>query len=214
MRMHFSPSLEFKRQSLTEAGEFVGLASVFGNVDLGGDVVERGAFTKSLAKHAADGSKPALLWAHDMREPIGALTGIKETGAGLEVVGKLTLAVPRAAQAHALLRDGALAMSFGYSAKNYDYDRDGVRHLREVDIAEASLVAAPMNRRAQVRSVKSALAVDLLEESIRERFDVSNREARRLASAAWAAHDRKHQPQESQQVADWIRAAALKLGAK
>jgi hypothetical protein len=40
--------------------EFEGHGSVFGNVDLGGDVVTRGAFKRSLAKHKADGTMPGL----------------------------------------------------------------------------------------------------------------------------------------------------------
>ena len=43
-----------------EDGTFTGYGSVFGNVDAYGDIVEAGAFAKSIEK-----KKPALLWQHD-----------------------------------------------------------------------------------------------------------------------------------------------------
>lgn len=43
--------MEFKVESYSEEeGVFSGYGSVFGNVDSGGDVVEPGAFTKTLEK--------------------------------------------------------------------------------------------------------------------------------------------------------------------
>src|SRR6266566_5269881 len=55
-------------KSLDEAGRFVGLASTYGNVDLGGDVVEPGAFQKTITDR---GGEVPLLFAHDSRQPIG-----------------------------------------------------------------------------------------------------------------------------------------------
>ena len=54
---HLNVKLQVK--SLDEAGKFSGLASVYGNVDLGGDVVEPGAFTKAIADR---GGVDSALW--------------------------------------------------------------------------------------------------------------------------------------------------------
>ena len=43
---HKAVPLQIKK--LEDSGEFVGLASTYGNVDLGGDVIERGAFTNTI----------------------------------------------------------------------------------------------------------------------------------------------------------------------
>jgi phage head maturation protease len=40
---------KFQVKSVNEDGTFEGYSAVYGNVDLGGDVVEPGAFTKTLS---------------------------------------------------------------------------------------------------------------------------------------------------------------------
>ena len=57
---------------------FAGYASTFGNVDLGNDIVEKGAFVESLRNRI-----PKLLFQHDMREPIGIFTEVFEDNIGL-----------------------------------------------------------------------------------------------------------------------------------
>ena len=61
-------------------GTVTGFASVFGNRDLGGDVVVEGAFKKTLAQYGL----PAILWNHKMDEPpLGNVVDAKETKRGL-----------------------------------------------------------------------------------------------------------------------------------
>ena len=57
-------------------GSFSGYASVFGEVDLGKDVIERGAFLNSLVERGAKGVR--MLYQHDPNEPIGAWESIRE----------------------------------------------------------------------------------------------------------------------------------------
>src|SRR4030095_12295262 len=89
-----------------DAGEFSGFGSTFNNVDRQGDIVVRGAFAKSLGEHKAAGTSPAVLVGHDLSMPIGKWTSLREDEKGLAVTGKLTLEVPKAAEARALMRDG------------------------------------------------------------------------------------------------------------
>ena len=59
-----------------DKGEFEGYASIFGNKDLGNDVVDMGAFKRSLRRRGAKGVK--LLYQHDTKQPIGVFDKIKE----------------------------------------------------------------------------------------------------------------------------------------
>ena len=51
--------------SVTDGVRIEGYASLFGRVDQGGDVVERGAYAASLARLKAAGRGVKLLWQHD-----------------------------------------------------------------------------------------------------------------------------------------------------
>lgn len=135
-----------------EEGVFTGLASVYGNVDLGGDVVEPGAFTATLK---ARKSQVPVLWQHDTREPIG-LGDLQDSKDGLIIRGRLTLASPVAQKAYALLKDGVLrGLSIGFETIREDM-RGSVRHLKELRLWEVSLVTFGMNEEALVSSVKAA----------------------------------------------------------
>ena len=62
-------------------GTFEGYGSVFGNKDLGNDVIEAGAFTKSLKRRKPQNVK--LLYQHKSDMPIGVFDEIKEDSHGL-----------------------------------------------------------------------------------------------------------------------------------
>lgn len=150
---------EFKFADLDAAarGEFMGYASVFGNVDLGGDVVERGAFADTLRKRGADGV--AMLWSHDPRSvPIGKWLDLQEDERGLVARGRLTLDIPRARDVHAAMKEGTLkGLSIGYRIPQggAEMDRRGVRRIKAADLFEVSVVTFPMNERAKVSRVKA-----------------------------------------------------------
>src|SRR5947208_1406679 len=138
-------------KSLDEAGKFSGLASVYGNVDLGGDVVEPGAFTKAIADR---GGEVPLHFAHDLSQPIG-VAKLQDTSAGLAVEGQLVLQTAKGAETYALLKARALrGLSIGYRQVKAVMI-GGFRHLREVKLHEISLVSIPMNEMALVTAVKS-----------------------------------------------------------
>jgi HK97 family phage prohead protease len=137
-----------------EDGAFEGYASVFGVVDLGADVVERGAFAKSLTTR-----KPKMLWQHDSAQPIGVWEAVAEDDHGLFVKGRLIPDVEKGREALALLKAGAIdSMSIGYrtiEAESATANGRGVRKLTEIDLFEISLVTFPMLPDAKVTDVKS-----------------------------------------------------------
>ena len=132
----YSAAFELKREP-DDNGSFEGYASVFGIVDQGMDVVERGAFAKSLTA----GRKVKMLWQHDMGQPIGGWDEIKEDERGLFVKGRILKDVQKGREAMALMKAGAIdSMSIGYRAINATEEGGGsIRKLLEVDLFEVSL---------------------------------------------------------------------------
>lgn len=136
-------------------GAFEGYASLFRIADLGKDVVEPGAFRDSLVRRGAAGIK--MLWQHDPTEPIGRWLELREDSRGLYVRGRLSLAVARARELHALMRDGAVdGLSIGFRSQRVRSEpRSGLRRLEKVDLWEISLVTFPMLPQARVSAVKA-----------------------------------------------------------
>ncbi|WP_425915937.1 HK97 family phage prohead protease [Pseudomonas sp. GWSMS-1] len=147
-------------KSVSDTGEFEGYGSVFGVEDSYGDVVVRGAFTASLERWAAKGRLPALLWQHNMSEPIGVYTEMREDETGLYVKGRLLIdADPLAKRAHGHMKAGSLSgLSIGYMLDDYEYDKEkGIWILKAIDLWEVSLVTFPANDEARISDVKSLL---------------------------------------------------------
>lgn len=124
-------------------GHFTGYASLFGVPDLGRDVVAAGAFSASLARRGAAGVR--MLWQHDPAEPVGRWLSLAEDARGLRVEGRLNLAVQRARELDALLREGGLdGLSIGFRTVRSTPERGGLRRLHSVDLWEISLVTFPL----------------------------------------------------------------------
>lgn len=135
-------------------GTFSGYASLFGQVDLGRDVVERGAFAQSLRLRGAAGIR--MLYQHDPNQPIGVWLDIREDGRGLLVRGRLSERVARSRDVLELMRSGALdGLSIGFRTVRARKDaRSGLRHILEADLWEISIVTFPMLPAARVTTVK------------------------------------------------------------
>lgn len=141
---------------VTGEGRFSGYASVFGEVDLGRDRIERGAFSHSLTRRGPAGVR--MLYQHDPNEPIGAWTEIREDLRGLYVEGLLSPGVARAREVHQLMKSGALdGLSIGFRTVRASRDaKSGVRRVLEADLWEISIVTFPMLPSARVSDVKQA----------------------------------------------------------
>ena len=188
--LRYSPAFECKFDDLGKEGTFSGLASPFGGqADAYGDIIEKGAFAKSLAAHSAAGTRPIMLRSHDPDSIIGTWTHLAETDAGLEVRGKLAMDIPAAKEVHTLWKAGAMnGLSIGF--KPVEWRRmDGGRALTEVDLWEVSAVAFPAAKGARVTDVKSAITdIRSFETELRDVLGFSAREAKRLASGGWPAY--------------------------
>jgi uncharacterized protein len=156
--------LQFKADNVSDDGKsFAGFAST-PDLDQGGDIVIKGAFGRTLAQR----SGVKMLWNHksDLM-PIGVYTKLEEREGGLYVEGKLS-DTQLGRDAATLLKDGAIdSMSIGYIVKDADYNEDGIRVIKDLDLFEVSLVNFPMNEKAVITQVKN-LDVKEIERVLRE----------------------------------------------
>lgn len=170
-------SIQFKAEDVNKKERiFKGYASTY-DLDQGGDIIVRGAFAKTLSEKAG---RVKVLWQHEASSPIGKPIMMREDDQGLYVEAKLS-DTTLGRDAMTLLEDGVIdSMSIGYIAKEADYNEDGVRIIKEVDLYEFSLVSYPMNEKAIITSVKN-LDVREVERVLRE-AGLSRSQAKAIAS--------------------------------
>ena len=135
---------------IDEDGRFAGYASVFGQVDDGGDIVMAGAFAKSLMKRGRE--RIRLLFQHDPKEPVGLWERVVEDGFGLWVEGRLVPGVPRADALRQLIERRAVdGLSIGFRTVRATKDTaSGHRKLWQIDLWEISIVTFPMMDSARI----------------------------------------------------------------
>jgi HK97 family phage prohead protease len=147
------PAIEAKVES--DRGLIEGHGAIFGNVDLGGDIIQRGAFSRTIAKLKSEGRAPAMLWSHNMDRPIGKWTEFKEDERGLFMRGQINLGTRDGRDAYAHAREkSAVGLSIGYATLKSDYDTQGNRLLKDLELYEVSIVSLPMNTQAGITNVK------------------------------------------------------------
>jgi len=144
-------NFSFKIKQLPdEAGRFIGYASVYGVKDLQGDIIQKGAFRKSIQER----NPFPLCWSHDIRNPIG-IVNLSEDDYGLLCEGELNLEVQEGREKRALMLQGAIkGLSIGFDVINQEKLKDGTNVITEGKLYEVSLVLFPANELAQVQVVK------------------------------------------------------------
>jgi Escherichia/Staphylococcus phage prohead protease len=144
----------FEVKEVTESGAFEGFASTYGNVDLGGDIVEPGAFREFV--RTKDG-QIRILDHHVTRRPVGKGKET-DTHLGLALKAGLNLKVSYARDVHALMLDhtmDGLSIGFDILPGGSEIDEKGIRHLTKLKLWEVSIVTFGMNPSALVSSVKA-----------------------------------------------------------
>lgn len=146
-----------------DVGIIEGYASTFGNVDLGLDVIDKGAFKKTIK----ESKNWPILADHNPYTPIGMNTEAIEDSRGLKVVGELELGVRLAKERYLLAKQakrhgGRAGLSIGYATIKAEPDSDNprIRRLKELKMYEYSFVTFPMNTQAMVTAAKSVGAID------------------------------------------------------
>ncbi|QIL78582.1 HK97 family phage prohead protease [Diaphorobacter sp. HDW4A] len=214
MTLHHSlPLLEVRSQA---QGLIEGYASVFGGIDCYSSFIVKGAYAVSLAQHHASGTNPAMLWAHDMSQPIGRWTSITEDARGLKVTGQINLQTEGGRRTFEHLRAGdvnGLSVGFNYSDDDTEFS-NGITYFNRVDLQEISVVSVPADTSARISAVRSPIAkpttIRGMEEAL-EQIGFSRREARSIAAKGFAGLG---MPDESEELIAAIRAAAVSFERK
>lgn len=151
-------TFSLKLDSMNDAGQFIGYASTFGNLDLGGDIVEAGAFKKTLKESKG---KVPILDHHDPERQIGWNISAVEDAQGLLVTGLLDLNVQLGRERYSLMKmaqtvGAETGLSIGYQTIKSEPDKlnPQVRRLKEIRLLEYSVVVFPMNPEAGIATVK------------------------------------------------------------
>jgi HK97 family phage prohead protease len=143
-------------------GIVTGYFSQFNSIDLDGDVIMPGAFTKTIAERGPDSSKPeiAYLWQHDTTKPLGKLLVLREDNFGLYFEAKMS-DTTWGEDALKLYRDGVITQhSIGYQViKSVETQMDmeeEVEQIYEVKLWEGSAVTFGANPNTPFTGFKSA----------------------------------------------------------
>lgn len=169
-RIEDLPEAEIKRRIMAKLrkmemeeenkiGRIEGYASTYGNTDLGGDVVEKGAFKQTL--NHKQGIVPLLLDHGYTSRDVAGVAMLEDDEKGLYMKAEMPLDVPEVASAYnkikfMLDRGAKMGLSIGYDTVKAEPSDDGTRRLKEVALHEVSITPFPMNTEAQIMGAKAA----------------------------------------------------------
>jgi len=140
----------FELKSIDEEGTFEGYAAIFDKPDKMGEVIAKGAFTKTLK----EGKTRPMCWYHDPTNPLGTVD-LETDEKGLKVKGAFDLNVQAAREKHSLMKKKAIrGLSFGYKTVKDLWDGT-TRILKELSLFEISPCTFQMHPDALVTNVKS-----------------------------------------------------------
>ena len=147
-----------------ENGIIKGYGSVFGNVDSDGDIILKGAYTKTLQEN---GSRVRYCNQHRIDQPLGKFTELKEDDYGLYFVAE----IPKTRMGEdvlLLMKNGVITEnSVGIMPIVKSMRMDGIRELKECKLYEISCVTLAANPMALITDAKGEIDQDLLA----KRFD-------------------------------------------
>lgn len=219
---HMYVPVEIKEVS--EKGIVSGYASIFGNVDLGGDVISKDNPFKEINTNA-DG-KVLHLFQHDSNGrtesgglPIG-LASVEQNSKGLKFESQLVLEDPFVKERvlpHFKARTlTGMSIGFDILPGGYELMSNGLRQLNAMRLWEISSVTFGMNPKASMDSVKGAIvrvtSVRELEDLLRDAVGLSKSQATLHSSAIWKTLQGRRDSgdsegdvqQQVQKMAEWL----------
>lgn len=162
---HANYGIQFKAlpDANGKTGLFEAIVSVTGNVDLVGDKVMPGAFTKTIREWQESGDPIPVVWSHDWADPHAILGSIdanhlEETPVGLKAIGTIDLSNPFAAQVHSLMKQRLVKeFSFSYVIRDERTGKDGSNELWDLQLIEVGPTLKGANPETELIGVKSML---------------------------------------------------------
>jgi len=162
-------------------GMIEGYASTYGNTDLGGDVVEKGAFTQTLMHN---NNRIPLLRDHEYTtDALMGVAYLADDEKGLPFKAMMDLEDPAVASVYGKIKMMAehglkMGVSIGYNTIKSEPGENGIRRLKELALHEISITPFPMNTEATItaaktRKAKYALKADRWSKSVTRRKAVT-----------------------------------------
>jgi HK97 family phage prohead protease len=135
-----------------KSGIVKGYGSIFGNKDSDGDIIEKGAYKKTLEE---TGKRVKYIYQHDITKPLGVMKELYEDDKGLAFTAKVP-DTRLGKDVLELMRAGVITEnSVGILpvVKEYDDDKEA-RYIKEVKLYEVSAVTLAANDEAKIQEVK------------------------------------------------------------
>ena len=151
-----------------EAGKISGFFSTYEKTpDSYGDIIEPGAFTKTIEKRKESGHPFPLCWNHDFSSVIGVVDTVEEKKIGPYIEASF-LDTALAQDVRKMVQSGAVyQFSFAYDVllrrePTAEEKKMGVQNvLQEVEVFEISVVTVPPNQNAVVTDIKGAIEAEI-----------------------------------------------------
>lgn len=154
MVIELTKTFRFERKEESPDGSISGFATTYGNSDLVGDVIEKGAFSDWLKSN----NKVKLLYGHD-DTTIDNILGeavFEDAEKGLLFDAQIDLELPNGQTAYKLVKKGLLdSVSVRFVSGNYTFKDKGGRSFKKAELRELSLVPFPANPKALITRIKS-----------------------------------------------------------
>lgn len=153
---------KLKTEDVQDDGIVTGYAST-GKKDVDGDVVEPSAFNKTIQ----EGGTWPFLFMHDVKRPIGLITGLEYDGKGIRFTAEIDLDVDDGQRVFSGIKKGYIdRTSIGFKAIKHRYDKaTKTRHIEELRLYELSAVTKNFsaNDEALVTGYKTENLIDIIE---------------------------------------------------
>jgi HK97 family phage prohead protease len=147
---------------LDGSGGLEGYASVFNNIDLQGDIIRRGAYTKTIAERVQSGKVRLMLthigYAHKATDVIGTVRKAEEDDHGLKITADYA-STPTAQDVRTLVREGhvdglSVAIQPIKMAQTL-VDTKQANEITEAKLIEITVTAFPANEETHITNSKS-----------------------------------------------------------
>jgi HK97 family phage prohead protease len=154
-----------------------GWAARFGNIDSYGDIIEPGAFTKTISERKG---RIAFCYQHEIDEPIAKILVLEERAEGLWVEAEISASED---DIQTKIKEGILfEMSIGYRTINCTEEiinEKYITHLTEVKLYEISLVTIAANEMATIQNMKSEEKKNYIDDSFERLITLERNQSRK-----------------------------------
>ena len=153
------------KESDDDARVIKGYASVFGNLDSDKDIIEKGAFKRTIKNWGPEGKdRIKLVSQHDISRPVARITELKEDDKGLYMEAKF--GTHQDGEDHyRMAKEGLInEFSVGFVSEQKEKNNKGGYDISEIKLYEVSMVTVAANDEAVITDVKSINISGLLDQ--------------------------------------------------